>query len=194
MRSAICPTYLHFHELARHFLALNAGDRFLRFGWVMTDVDIVAYVESLLQSIGNVFLVVEPVPDVSGVLHMKMASGGAEVGLSVSSWARGKGIGGLLLERARLLAGARGARTLFVRNLNFNAALRRLAHHIGMQVACTRSGRSTLLEVPPASPSSAPHGVRPGRITLADYSLHSQWSAMAAAPSSASALPESMPV
>ena len=51
MRSAICPTYLQFHDLASHFLALTARDRFLRFGWVMTDVDIVAYVESLLQRV-----------------------------------------------------------------------------------------------------------------------------------------------
>jgi len=64
------------------------------------------------------------------------------VGLSVSPWARGKGIGSLLLERAGLVATARGIRTLFVRNLNFNAALRRLAQRTGMRVACASSARS----------------------------------------------------
>ena len=54
MRTVICPTQLHFHDIASHFLALTAGDRFLRFGWVMSDVDIVAYVEGLLHAIGNV--------------------------------------------------------------------------------------------------------------------------------------------
>jgi GNAT superfamily N-acetyltransferase len=176
MRSVICPTHLHFHDLASHFLALTAGDRFLRFGWVMTDVDIVAYVESLLQSIGNVFVVVEPAPDISGVLQIEFTKGGADVGLSVSAWARGKGIGTLLLERAALLASGRGVNTLFVRNLNFNAPLRRLAHGVGMQVACSPGARSSFAEVPAASEGDAPCVPLAGAITLVDHSLRSQWS------------------
>jgi GNAT superfamily N-acetyltransferase len=191
MRSVICPTNLHFHDLASHFLALTASDRFLRFGWVMTDVEIVAYVESLLRSIGNVFVVVEPAPDISGVLHLEFADGGADLGLSVSAWGRGKGIGTLLLERAGLVAGARGLRTLFVRNLNFNAALRSLARRVGMQVACAPSARSVSLEVPAACNGGA---ARPGlvNVMLADHSLRSQWSRPAVARLRPDELPERM--
>jgi len=192
MRSTICPTHLHFHDLASHFLALPANDRFLRFGWVMTDVDIVAYVENLLQSIGNVFVVVEPAPDISGVLHLEFTRYGVEMGLSVSAWARGKGIGTLLLERAALVAGARGARTLFVRNLNFNAALRRLAHRVGMQVACAPGTRSTRLERLVAGNGQVGHGSGAGTITLADHSLRSQWGRAATADSPTDELPEPM--
>ncbi|HEX4585889.1 MAG TPA: GNAT family N-acetyltransferase [Burkholderiaceae bacterium] len=189
MRSANRPTSLQFHDLASHFLALTARDRFLRFGWVMTDLDIVAYVESLLQSIGNVFVVVEPAPDISGVLHLEFTSCGADVGLSVSAWARGKGIGSLLLERARRVAAARGVRTLFVRNLNSNSALRRLAHHLGMQVACAPSARSARLEVPAATPGQQHHFLI-GNVTLADYCLRSQWAGAIPAGSSAGELQE----
>jgi GNAT superfamily N-acetyltransferase len=175
MRSVICPTHLHFHDLASHFLALTAGDRFLRFGWVLTDVDIVAYVESLLQSVGNVFVVVEPAPDIAGVLHVDFTSDGAELGLSVAAWARGKGIGSLLLERAERLAGARGVRTLFVRNLNFNVPLRRLARHAGMRIACAPGAASADFEVPATSERLSDRGSGPGPITLADHSLRSQW-------------------
>jgi GNAT superfamily N-acetyltransferase len=176
MRTAIHPTYLQFHDLASHFLALTARDRFLRFGWVMTDVDIVAYVESLLQSAGNVFVVLEPAPDISGVLHLESTGGGANVGLSVSPWARGKGIGSLLLERAGLVATARGIRTLFVRNLNFNAALRRLAQRTGMRVACASSARSPRIDRPAAGNGRVRHDRSEWNITLADHSLRSQWS------------------
>jgi hypothetical protein len=193
MRSAIYPTHLHFHDLASHFLSLTAGDRFLRFGWVMTDVDIVAYVETLLESIGNVLVVVEPAPDISGVLHLQFASGAADLGLSVSAWARGKGIGTLLLERAGLLASARGIRTLFARNLNFNASLRRLAHRVGMRVACAPSARSTRLELPAISASAVPGGSIVEAITLADYTLRSQWSHGTSETSTADALPELIP-
>jgi hypothetical protein len=60
MRTAICPTQLHFRKLASHFVGLTSGDRFSRCGWVATDVDIVAYVESLFVSAASVFAVVEP--------------------------------------------------------------------------------------------------------------------------------------
>jgi GNAT superfamily N-acetyltransferase len=175
MRSAMHPTYLQFHDLASHFLALPARDRFLRFGWVMTDVDIVAYVESLLQSVGNVFVVLEPASEISGVLHLESTSGGANLGLSVSAWARGKGIGSLLLERAGFVATSRGIRTLFVRNLNFNAALRRLADRVGMQVACAPRARSTRVERAAAGDRRGWHDGSEWDITLADHSLRSQW-------------------
>jgi GNAT superfamily N-acetyltransferase len=176
MRTAIWPTHLHFHELASHFLALTAGDRFLRFGWVLSDVDIVAYVESLLRSIGNVLVVVEPAPDISGALHLDCIGSGADLGLSVSAWARGQGIGKLLLERAAVLARARGIKTLFVRNLNFNAALQRLAHRVGMNVACAPSARSMRLELSANGPRRDPTA---WAVTLADHSLRSHWGSAA---------------
>jgi len=175
MRSAIYPTQLHFHDLASHFLALTAADRFLRFGWVMSDMELVAYVEALLQSIGNVFIVTEPAPDIAGVLHLDVGRCATDLGLSVAAWARGKGIGTLLLERAGLLARARGIRTLFVRNLSFNAALRRLAHRAGMQVACAPSAQPTRLEVPASGEDAAARGRPAMTITLADHSLRSHW-------------------
>ena len=174
MRSVICPTSLHFHDLASHFLALNASDRFLRFGATVSDSDIVAYVESLQRSIGNVFVVVEPAPDISGVLHVEFMNYCADLGLSVSAWARGKGIGTLLLERAKLLANARGARTLFVRNLNLNPSLQRLPHHLGIQVLFAPSAQSIHIEVPASPPGGAACHPPVGTVTLADYSLRWQ--------------------
>jgi GNAT superfamily N-acetyltransferase len=177
MRTVICPTQLHFHDLASHFLALSAGDRFLRFGWVISDVDIVAYVEGLLQSIGSVFVVVEPAPDIAGALHIELSKRDGDLGLSVAAWARGKGIGTLLLQRAGLMASTQGVRTLFVRNLNSNEGLRRLARQVGMQVACAPGARSTPLGSSERGLSGARQGPLRGLVTLADHSLRSQWNA-----------------
>jgi len=193
MRTVICPTQLHFHDIASHFLALTAGDRFLRFGWVMSDVDIVAYVEGLLHAIGNVFIVVEPAPDVSGVLHVEFRNGAAELGLSVSAWARGKGIGSLLLEKAGLLAAARGVPTLFVRNLNSNEALRRLARHAGLRVACAPGAGSTQLELPARGVNGVAGGPAGWPITLADHSLRFEWSRLAASDPSIDEAREKLP-
>ena len=42
MRTAICPTQLHFHDLIGHFLAMGSNARLLRFGGVTSDAWIVA--------------------------------------------------------------------------------------------------------------------------------------------------------
>jgi GNAT superfamily N-acetyltransferase len=175
MRTVICPTPLHFHDLAGHFLALGSYDRFLRFGSVMSDAWIVAYVESLFASADAVFVVDEPGRDISGALHLESMGRGVALGLSVSAWARGLGIGTLLLQRAGLLARARGLETLFVRNLNLNAALQHLARRLGMSVACPPTALTTSLEVPAASRRDARHVGFAAKITLADDSLRSQW-------------------
>jgi hypothetical protein len=171
MRTAICPTQLHYHDLAHHFLTLGSGDRLLRFGRVITDLEIVDYVESLFVSAAWVFVVVEPDRDISGVLHLEFTDRGAVLGLSVSWWACNEGIGTLLLQRAGLLARSWDLKTLFVRNLNLNTALQRLALRLGMNVAGS-------LYTPLAAPAANGHGVEcdgfAGSITLADDSLRYQ--------------------
>lgn len=180
MRTAINPTQLHLRKLASHFVGLTSGDRLLRFGWVLTDVDLVAYVERLFVSPESVFVVVEPDKDISGVMHVEYTPRGARLGLSVSSWARNQGIGTVLLQRAGLLACARGLKTLFVPNLRFNTALQRLALSLGMNVACASGVLAAQTE-----PAASAHEVRDpgfaGRITLADESLRSKWDRSATA-------------
>ena len=175
MRTAMRPTQLHFRRLANHFMGLTSGDRFLRFGWVATDVDMVAYVESLFVSASSVSAVVEPDGDISGVLHLEFTAGGANVGLSVSSWGRNQGIGTLLLQRAGLLACAQGLKTLFVRNLNFNSALKQLALRLGMHVACTPDALSRTRQTPEPDGDDVERDALCGRITLVDDSLRSGW-------------------
>ena len=175
MRTAMRPTQLHFRRLASHFVSLTSGDRFLRFGWVATDVDIVAYVERLFVSAASVFAVVEPDADISGVLHLEFVDGRANVGLSVSSWARNQGIGTLLLQRAGVLACARGLHTLFVRNLNFNSALQQLALRLGMKLACRPGAPIACTEMLKPDGHNAEHDGFCGRITLVDDSLRSKW-------------------
>ena len=114
---------------------------------------------------------VEPDQDISGVLHLESMGGGVTVGLSVSAWARTMGIGTLLLRQAGEEARARGLKTLFVRDLNLNSGLRRLARRLGMSVACGPSGLETRLEAQAANRKRAHSDTFGGEITLADDSL-----------------------
>ncbi len=175
MRTAIRLTQAHFHDVAGHFLALSRRDRLLRFGLEMSDVQIVAYVDSLFASNDSAFVVVEPNRDVSGALHLESMGFGVTVGLSVSSWARSLGIGTLLLERAAATARARGIKALFVRNLNGNTGLQQVALRAGMTVVCAPNALITQLEVPAANDHSVDCDGFAGKITLADDSLRPQW-------------------
>ena len=174
MRTTIRPTHLHFRDLANHFLALSSGDRFLRFGWVMTDVEIVAYVESIFVSADNAWAVVEPDRDISGVMHLESMGCGVNLGLSV-----------VLAQRMGLrgVARARALTTLFVRNLRLNAALQQLALRLGMRVACAPNALTTSLEVPPANGHITQLDESRGKITLANDSLRPEWNAVSGDPS-----------
>ena len=175
MRTAICPTPLHFHDLVGHFLALSPNDRVLRFGGAMSDAWIVAYVESLLASAEPVLVVIERGGDISGALHLESIDGGVVLGLSVSTWARRLGIGTLLLHRAGLMTRVRGFKTLFVRNLNLNPPLQQLALRLGMSVACATTALITRLEAPATSKREERRAGFTAKITLADDSLRSHW-------------------
>jgi hypothetical protein len=136
----------------------------------MSDDDIVYYVETIVRRVDPVFMVLEPTQDVSGVVHLEFTGCCADLGLSVSAWARSKGVGASLLERARLLAAARGVATLFVHKLGDNEQLQRLAQRAGLRVVCSRGDGAKRLE-----PIVWKNGV-PGRepapgIALVDHSL-----------------------
>jgi GNAT superfamily N-acetyltransferase len=172
MRTAIRATQHHYHDLIAHFLALGPRDRSLRFGWALTDEQIVAYVESLLDSGDTVLIVAEPGRGISGVLHLESMGCGVTLGLSVSPQARGLGIGTLLMQRAALLARVHGVRTVFVRSLSRNAALQRLGVRLRMKVVCAPPAVPERLEGPVAD-ARDPASAQP--ITLADDALRSQW-------------------
>jgi GNAT superfamily N-acetyltransferase len=179
MRTAIPLKQHQFHDLAAHFLALDAVDRRLRFGWVISDAELVTYVESATRVPGDVFVVAAPASEIAGAACLDFYGGSADLGLSVSGWARRRGIGRCLLERAALHAGVRGVRTMFVCSLNFNGPLRRLALSLGMRVALAPEGGLTRLELAPVDDDGS-DDVHASVMTLADRSLRFGWGAAGA--------------
>jgi len=103
-------------RILRHFLALDRDDRLLRFGSVLPDELIEAYVAKLDFSKDIVFGVVNGRFQLVGVGHLAFTSREAhpdsihytdkekvaEFGVSVSASARGQGVGTRLFERAAI--------------------------------------------------------------------------------------------
>jgi len=143
MRYATIPTPDDFHGLVEHYLALSSRDRILRFGRLMSAADLCSYVDAMLRAPHEALVVREPVPDLAGVMHLTHRGGISVLGLSVASWARGQGIGSLLLRHAVRRAQLRATRVIYVANLSENTPLRRLGQRAGVNVICLANPAAT---------------------------------------------------
>ncbi|HEY1090660.1 MAG TPA: GNAT family N-acetyltransferase [Burkholderiaceae bacterium] len=149
----------HRRRIAQHLLALDAQDRYLRFGHAATDEQIKAYVGAIdfaqdevlgifnrrLVLVAVAHLAYSPKPQLPGRPAM------AEFGVSVAKKGRGRGFGARLFERAALHARNRGIDTLFIHALTENAPMLRIALKAGAKVEREGSETEAWLRLPPDS-------------------------------------------
>ena len=158
-------------ELERHFLALEAEDRRLRFGAALNDFAVRAYVARIDFGAGAAFGVFDDRLHLTGAAHLGRGSGHAELGISVLAGHRRRGIGGALLARAHMHARNWGVRALFMHCLTENIAMMHLARKHGMLVAAAAGEADAWLGLPPADASSLFGAVFEQRAALFDYAL-----------------------
>src|ERR671931_2556661 len=106
--------------LLRHFLALDAHDRRLRFGTPTGATALRTYVARIDFERDVVFGIFDEDLELVGVAHLARASEHAELGISVLAAHRNHGAGGALLLRAALRARNWGVRTLYMHCLREN--------------------------------------------------------------------------
>ena len=154
----------HRHRLriAKHLLALDERDRYLRFGYIANDAQIERYAAGLnferdevlgifnrrLELVAMAHLAYDPSPQRADQPAM------AEFGVSVGLKARGRGIGRRLFERAALHARNRGIDTLFIHALSENAPMLKIARNAGAIVERAGSESEAWLRLSPDTMSS----------------------------------------
>jgi GNAT superfamily N-acetyltransferase len=160
--------------LERHFVALEAEDRRLRFGIALGDYALRAYVQRIDFARDAVFGVLDDELELLGVAHLARDAASAELGVSVRAGARGRGIGGALLARAHTHARNWGVRTLFMHCLRENGAMMHLARKQGMELASEAGEVDAHLVLPP--PDAATHfgEVFAQRLALFDHAFKTQ--------------------
>ncbi|HEX2197484.1 MAG TPA: GNAT family N-acetyltransferase [Burkholderiales bacterium] len=164
-------TRLERPALERHFLALEADDRRLRFGAPLNDFAVRQYVARIEFDSDAAFGVFDDDLHLVGAAHLGRLREHAELGVSVLVGHRGIGIGGALLARAHMHARNWGVRALFMHCLTENAAIMRLASKQGMRVAAAAGEADAWLGLPPADASSLFGAVFAQRAALFDYAL-----------------------
>lgn len=136
-------------KYAAHLRRLNAEDRYLRFGYAITDGQIGQYVASQFRTKSAVLAIFDDNLDVVAAMEVVYDFGKnsqtntlAEIGLSVEEGHRGQGYGSTLFERALVQARNRGCKTLVSHCLSQNRFMMRIARKNGMEVH-TEYGQST---------------------------------------------------
>jgi GNAT superfamily N-acetyltransferase len=157
--------------LERHFLALGADDRRLRFGVPLSDFALRSYVARINFERDALFGVTGDDLHLVGAAHLGRARGHAELGISVIEGARNRGAGGALLARAHLRARNWGVRALFMHCLTENTAMMRLARSQGMAIVSGEGESDAWLALPPADAATHFGEVFEQRAALFDYAL-----------------------
>lgn len=172
-------------RVRRHFLALDRDDRLLRFGSVLPDEQVEAYVAKLDFSRDIVFGVYSRVFQLVGVGHLAFTSRDAhpdslhytdkekvaEFGISVSKSARGQGIGTRLFERAAIHCRNSDVDTLYMQCLSSNRTMMHIAKKAGMEIRRDYGEADANLHLPPPSPGSVLAEALEEQIAKIDYTV-----------------------
>src|SRR6476620_10512063 len=126
----------HRARIATHLLALDADDRYLRFGYTATDEQIGRYVEDLDFDRDDIFGIYNRKLELIAMAHLAFsrdpnANRCAEFGVSVLAKGRGRGYGSRLFERAVMHARNEGVDLLFIHALSENTVMLKIARHAG---------------------------------------------------------------
>lgn len=155
---------------AAHLLALEPGERYLRFSTAMSDEAIRRYVRGIDLTRDRLYAALVK-PDSAhlvgadaaegvtqapiGMAHLARGFGYAEVGVSVLAPYQRRHIGSLLLEHCIAQCRHWGVSELFTHFLSQNAGMARLAGRFGMQIVAEGGQSDAYLAVTPASVSIA---------------------------------------
>ncbi|PWF45070.1 GNAT family N-acetyltransferase [Massilia glaciei] len=170
-------------RMHRHFLALEPGDRLLRFGTVLPDAMLGNYVARIDFSNDNVFGVYNGLFKLVAVGHLAFApkqpgaapatdkAQVAEFGVSVSRSARGMGIGSKLFERAAIHCRNCDVDTLYMHCLSSNKVMMHIAAKAGMAIERDHGEADAYLRLPPPDPSSMLQEALDEQFASFDYAL-----------------------
>ncbi len=178
----------HKSRIAKHLLALDPHDRYLRFGYAAQDEQIQHYVDNLDFERDEIFGIYNRKLKLIAMAHLAFAADKghgtcAEFGVSVLKASRGRGYGARLFERAAMHASNEGVSMLFIHALSENAAMLKIARNAGARVERDGSESEAFLHLPPATIDSQVTEMIEEQVAQTDYRIKVQakqfWSFLA---------------
>ena len=138
-------------RILAHLMALSPQDRYMRFGYTVSDEHVQRYVDSLDFERDELLGIYNRRLELLGMAHVAysrdaQAHAVAEFGVSVLPKARGRGIGHRLFELSVLHARNRGVSKLIIHALAENTAMLRIVRAAGAVIE--RDGPDTTAQLP----------------------------------------------
>lgn len=138
-----------------HLLRLSPEDRRLRFGYLIGDDGIDAFIDRLKTRNTRILAHHDPALHIVGATHVAIQDRHtAELAFSVDEPYRGRGIGRDLVKRGLLWAGNRGIRQVHLHFLTENRSMRKLARDAEMQIEVEAGECEAAKALPPPTPTS----------------------------------------
>lgn len=169
----------HRERIAVHLKALDADDRYLRFGYPATDEQIGRYVASLDFERDDIFGIYNRKLELIAMAHLAYSADPkmttcAEFGVSVLRKARGRGFGQRLFDRAVIHARNEGVEMLFIHALSENHAMLRIALKAGAKLERAGSETEAYLRLPPPTFDTRMAELLEEQVAQTDYTLKQQ--------------------
>jgi RimJ/RimL family protein N-acetyltransferase len=169
----------HGERIATHLLALDAHDRYLRFGYSASDEQIRRYVDGLNFERDEIFGIYNRKLQLIAMAHLAHTTDPnlkscAEFGVSVLAQARGRGYGSRLFDRAVMHARNDGVDMMFIHALSENTAMLNIARKAGATIERDGSESEAYLKLPPADLDSRMTEMVEEQIAQTDYRLKVQ--------------------
>lgn len=166
----------HRPAIEAHLLALDGGDRYLRFGYSANNEHIARYVAQLDFERDEVFGVFNRKLQLLAVAHLAYVlepgkPQRVEFGVSVVPEARGRGYGKQLFERAVTHARNQGVSTLFIHALTENKVMLGIARQAGATVVQEGSESQAHLLLPSANFESQVQELFAEQMARTDYQI-----------------------
>ena len=178
----------HRERIARHLMALDPHDRYLRFGFATNDEQIQRYADSLNFERDEIFGIYNRRLELIAMAHLafsadRQVSACAEFGVSVLKSARGRGYGARLFDRAVMHARNEGVSRMFIHALSENTAMLKIARNAGATVERDGSESEAHLHLLPATIDTRLSELINEQVAKTDYRIKVQvkqfWDALA---------------
>lgn len=169
----------HRTRIARHLLALEPRDRYLRFGFMAKDEQVQKYADSLNFERDEIFGIYNRRLELIAMAHLafsanKKLEACAEFGVSVIKSARGRGYGARLFDRAAMHARNDGVSMMMIHALSENAAMLKIARNAGAVVERDGADSEAHLRLMPATIDTRLTELVQEHVAQADYRIKVQ--------------------
>lgn len=178
----------HRERIARHLMALEPHDRYLRFGFAANNEQIQRYADGLNFERDELFGIYNRRLELIAMAHLAFSadrelSACAEFGVSVLKSVRGRGYGGRLFDRAVMHARNEGVSRMFIHALSENTAMLKIARNAGATIERDGSESEAHLHLLPATIDTRLSELIEEQVAKTDYRIKVQvkqfWSVLA---------------